>query len=333
MAQTFHAIRSRHILTALVIVSALASAWFGARTYGSFLLLRSAYEIGAPQLANLRAWMTLDYIEKGYRIPLSDLLSRLSLPPQTARAESLKSIADQRGVARLDFVREVQVVVGQILAVTPPPPTETLKSAAGLTDYVLAALLAYGYSVLALALLLGAIGLPFPTALAAIFAGSLVALGYLNGIGVAMIAVIASIAGDVAGYGIGRLLGEKLLVRYGHWIGYAGSRKETAEVLFHDWGGLVVLVSRTLASSVSSVINIIAGVTDYRLSAFLLYTFMGRLIWMAAYLGLGYSIGTHLDTAGSFLANIAGLLLMLSVLLIAVTLRAGLFRLTVARRR
>jgi membrane protein DedA with SNARE-associated domain len=321
------AIATRHLLTALIVIGALAAAWFGARSYGSFLLLRSAYAAGTPQLASMRPWMTLDYVEKVYRVPLADLLPHLNLPSTTARAESLKSIADRRGVPRFDFVRDVQSAAAKVLAVGPPAaPTKTEPAPDSLTDYVLAALLAYGYPALAFALLLGAIGLPIPTALAAILAGSLVALGHLNGIGVALIAVVASVSGDATGYGIGRLVGETLLVRYGRWIGYIGRRKETVEALFHHWGGLAVLVSRTLASSVSSVINILAGVTGYRLAPFLLYALIGRMVWMAAYLGLGCGIGSHLDTAGSFLANLTGLLLALAVLAIAGATRAGLFR-------
>jgi hypothetical protein len=40
----------------------LPTLWFGLRTYRSFLLLRSAYEAGAPMTSSIRGWMTLKYI-------------------------------------------------------------------------------------------------------------------------------------------------------------------------------------------------------------------------------------------------------------------------------
>ena len=61
--------RARHILAAVIALSALASVFFGLRSYSSFLLLRSAYEVGKPQLSSLRAWMTLDHVAATYRVP------------------------------------------------------------------------------------------------------------------------------------------------------------------------------------------------------------------------------------------------------------------------
>ena len=165
--------RARHILTAVIALSALASIFFGLRSYGSYLLLRSAYEAGRPQLSSLRPWMTLDHVAASYRVPLNELLPRLGLPPDTHRDESLKDIADRRGVSRFEFAREVQRALGQ----SAPPSAADSQSSGGLTDRILSALLIYGYPALALTLLLGAIGLPLPIGVAAVLAGSLAALG------------------------------------------------------------------------------------------------------------------------------------------------------------
>src|SRR5450755_4790826 len=105
--------RRGHILVAVIALSVLASLFFGVRSYNSYLLLRSAYEAGRPQVSSLRAWMTLDHVAATYRVPLNELLPRLGLPPDTSRDESLKAIADQRGVARFDFVQPVQRALGQ----------------------------------------------------------------------------------------------------------------------------------------------------------------------------------------------------------------------------
>ena len=76
------------------------------RSYGSFLLLRSAYEAGRPQLSSLRAWMTLDHVAATYRVPADELVARLALPADTGRTDTLPAIADRRGVSRFDFVRQ-----------------------------------------------------------------------------------------------------------------------------------------------------------------------------------------------------------------------------------
>ena len=310
----------RHILLAVIVLSALASLFFGLRSYGSYLLLRSAFEAGRPQVSNLRPWMTLDHVAATYRVPLNELLPRLGLPPDTSRDESLKAIADKRGVPRFDFTREVQRALGQ--STLPPAPADG-QTSGGLTDRILSAMLIYGYPALALTLLFGAIGLPLPIGVVAILAGSLAALGKLRWEWAAAIAVVASFAGDIVAYGIGRAVSENFLARHGRWVGYTLERRAHVQTLLHRWGGLTVIVSRTLTSSLSSVVSIFAGIGRYRISHFVAFALLGRLIWTSAYLGLGYGIGNNIDAASQFLSNLSGLVIALGVLVVAGAYRAG----------
>jgi hypothetical protein len=216
--------RRSRILLAVIVLSTLASILFGVRSYGSFLLLRSAYEAGRPQVSSLRAWMTLDHVAATYRVPMNELIPRLGLAPETSGNESLKDIADRRGVPRFDFLRQVQRVLGQSA-----PVPESSQSSGGLTDRILSALLIYGYPALALTLLLGAIGLPLPIGVAAVLAGSLAALGNLRWEWAGLIAVTASFAGDMIAYGIGRAVSDSFLARHGRWIGYSPQRRDSIQ--------------------------------------------------------------------------------------------------------
>jgi membrane-associated protein len=302
----------------VIALSALASIFFGLRSYSSFLLLRSAYEAGRPQVSSLRAWMTLDHVAATYRVPLSELIPRLGLPGDISHDESLKTIADRRGVPRFDFVRQVQRALGQSAPAADGGAEKPQGGLlAGLTDRVLAAVLAYGYPALAATLLLGAIGLPLPIGVAAVLAGSLAALGKLGWEWAATIAVIASFAGDMIAYGIGRALSDSFLARHGRWIGYSPERKDQIQTLLRRWGGITVIITRTLTSSLSSVVSLFAGVSRYRFSHFLGYALVGRLIWTSAYLGLGFLIGSNIDAASQFLGNLSGLLIALGVLIVA----------------
>ncbi len=314
--------RGNKILMAVIALSALASILFGLRSYNSYLLLRSAYEAGRPQLSSLRPWMTLDHVATSYRVPLNELLPRLGLPPDTSRDESLKSIADKRGVSRFDFARDVQRALGQ----SAPPPASEVQSSGGLTDRILSALLVYGYPALALTLLLGAIGLPLPIGVATVLAGSLAALGTLRWEWAAAVAVIASFAGDIVAYGIGRAVSENFLARHGRWIGYTAKRKAHVQALLQKWGGMTVIISRTLTSSLSSIVSLFAGVGRYGFARFLSFAAVGRLIWTSAYLGLGYGVGSNIEAASQFLGNMSGLLIALGVLVVAGAYRAGMMR-------
>jgi membrane protein DedA with SNARE-associated domain len=52
----------------------------------------------------------------------------------------------------------------------------------------------------------------------------------------------------------------------------------------------------------------------YDLPRFLVVAVAGRVVWTAAYLGLGYSIGGDLEAATGFLTNLSALLVSLTVL-------------------
>ncbi|HLC41253.1 MAG TPA: DedA family protein [Methylomirabilota bacterium] len=182
-----------------------------------------------------------------------------------------------------------------------------------LGDDLIAALLVYGYPVLGLTLMAGAVGVPLPSGLSMVVVGSLAAQGQLSLWWASMVAVIASVAGDMTGYGLGRLVGREFLGRRGSWIGLTPARLAHVEALFSRWGGLSVVFSRSLLSFFSSAVNLMAGASRYRIRAFLPFAVVGRVVWTSAYLGLGYSLGTGVEAAADFLSSLSGLLASLAV--------------------
>jgi len=294
------------------------------RSYHTYLLLQSAYEIGMPQASSVRPWMTLRYIATTYRVPEERLRARLALPPTTSLDTNLRSIAERQGMTPFQYVQQVQRSIADI---APPSSPAKVRTSQGWLDWfndkILSALLRYGYAVLGLTLLLGAIGLPVPMGIAAVVAGSLAAAGRLDWAAAGLIAVAASVAGDAVAYGLGRGVSEQFLARRGRWFGYTAARHAHARALFEQWGGLTVLVTRTLVSHLSSVVSLVAGMSHYRLAAFLSVAVVGRVLWTAAYMALGYGIGGHLEAATGFLKNFSLLLLSVSVLIGSALIVAG----------
>lgn len=306
----------RRALIALFTAAALASVLFGLRTYGSLQLMRSAYAVGAPGVSNLRPWMTLRYVATTWRVPEAALIARLGLASGADPDTDLKTLAGHEGVARLEYVQRVQAVVAELAPTRLEEARPATKTGwlASYGDRFLAALLVYGYPVLGLTLLLGAIGVPLPAALVAAVAGSLVAQGQLSGIWAGVVAVTASVAGDLAGYGLGRLANESFLKRWGRWVGYTSKRRIRVADLMDRYEVPTVLLSRTLVSSLSSVVNLLAGMCHYRIARFVALAVVGRVLWTSAYLGLGYAVGGDLEAATRFLQNLVGLLLALTLL-------------------
>jgi membrane protein DedA with SNARE-associated domain len=314
----------RRVGLAVAAIALLCTAVCGIRSYRTYLLLQSAYQLGMPQASTVRAWMTLRYIATTYRVPEDRLRERLAVPPATSPDTSLRSIAERQGMTPFQYVQQVQRSIAEV---APPPSPVTARTSQGWLDWfndrVLSALLRYGYAVLGLTLLLGAIGLPVPTGIAATVAGSLAAAGRLDWVAAGTIAIAASVLGDTVAYGLGRGVSEQFLARRGRWFGYTAARHAHARALFDRWGALTVLVTRTLVSHLSSMVSLLAGMSHYRLAAFLSVALVGRVLWTAAYMALGYGIGGNLEAAADFLKNVSLLLLSVSVLVGSVLVVAG----------
>lgn len=320
----FRSDRARRVALAVCAVAALSSVFFGLRSFGSFRLLRSAYEAGAPATSSIRAWMTLDYVSTAYHAPEAALVERLGLNRNTDPKTSLRTLAERKGVSPREYVQQVQREVGRVAPDASANQASNGSSWLGtIGDECLAAVLIYGYPALGLTILLGSIGLPLPDGVATTVAGSLAAQGRMSWLWAGAITLAASVLGDAVGYGIGRALGRGVLERHGRWFGYTPGRSIRVKLLFEHWGSWTVLVTRTFASYLSSVVSVLAGAGRYRLSEFLAVTILGRVIWTSAYLGLGYGIGSDLRAATDFLTNLSGLLLSLTVLAASGLIAAG----------
>ena len=315
---------ARRIGAIAFAVALVSAAFFGLRTYGSFMLLRSAYAAGAPMTSSIRAWMTVQYVASAYGTSNAALIERLGLAPETDPNTSLKSIAERAGVSPSVYAKRAQRAIADL---APGGPSDIKGGNSNwfttISDEVLTALLVYGYPVLGLILFLGAVGLPLPDGVATTVAGSLASQGRLDWIWAAAIVVVASVLGDAAGYGLGRSLSGRILERYGRWIGYSLARRTRVQVLFDRWGSVTVFVTRTFMSYLSSVASLLAGITRFRLPKFLAVALVGRLIWTAAYMGLGYGIGHDWQAATSFLTNLSVLIISLVALLTAGAVASG----------
>jgi membrane protein DedA with SNARE-associated domain len=268
--------------------------------------------------------MTLSYVAMTYHVSEPQLTARLGLDVNTPSDTTLKALAEQAQIPLLQYVQRVQQALAD--SIIAQPATGVSNSSGWLDrlrDGLLSALLNYGYPVLVLTLVLGAIGLPAPAGLAAAIAGSLAASGRLDWITVVVVGTIASVLGDAIVFGLGRWLGASFFERHGRWVGFTSRRGARLQNIFERWGGMLVLISRTLVSSLSSIVSFVAGMNGYRVSVFLALAVFGRVAWTSAYVGLGYGVGGSLDAATGFLANLTGLILSLFILSAAAFVASG----------
>lgn len=298
---------------AALCLAALSGIW----SYRTLVLLQSAQQLGVAETGSIRAWMTIQYVATTYNVDEDVLARRLRLPADTDPRIALRTLAEKQGLSPFEYVQAVQAAVAEIAERQQPDSVDAPKGwVTTLGDSLLSAVLIHGYPALAITLFLGAVGAPVPTGLSTMVAGSLASEGYLSWQWLFVLAVCASALGDLVGYGLGRTMGGAFLERRGRWFGYTPANRARVERIFVRWGAVAVLLTRTLASHLSSVVSLLAGVSRFHLVSFLVFTIIGRILWTAAYFGLGYLVGTQLESASGFLAN-------LSVFLISVTVAFG----------
>jgi membrane protein DedA with SNARE-associated domain len=312
------------LLVLIVVVAGAATLLLGLRSAVTLALLESAHEAGVPQASAVRPWMTLRYLALTYDVTEDALRAELDAPPGLPPETTLKELAQRAGVSLPDYLQSAQRAIAASASPPPSPSPPTDDDAAEvegetgwldrLGDDAVSAVLVYGYPALAITLALGALGFPLPSGLSMVVVGALAAEGEMDWLLAAGIATAASVLGDLAGYGLGRGLGAPILERNGRRLGLGPERRERVERLFLRWGALTVLLSRSLVSALSSAVNLVAGAGRYRLDLFVALGVAGRMLWVSAYLGLGYIASGGFEPAADFLMSLTGFLVSLAIL-------------------
>lgn len=133
------------------------------------------------------------------------------------------------------------------------------------------------------------IGFLVPGETAAVLAGAAAAVGRVALAGVLLVVVLAAIAGDTAGYGVGHVVGPRLLrLRV---LQRRGARIDAARALLVRRGGGAIFLARWVAF-LRSVTPAAAGVARMPYRRFLLWNASGGLAWGTAVVLLGYAAGT-----------------------------------------
>ena len=105
------------MLVLLIVLLTVTTVILGLRTWGTFALLRSAYEAGVLRTSSVRLWMTLRYVAATYRAPEAALREQLRLPADTEPDTTLLSLARHTGFSPPDYVRHVQLAIAAVASV------------------------------------------------------------------------------------------------------------------------------------------------------------------------------------------------------------------------
>src|SRR6478609_8575305 len=137
---------------------------------------------------------------------------------------------------------------------------------------------------------------------AAVYSG---ASGKLSITHIVLAAIVGAIAGDNAGFWIGRTVGLPWLMRHQSTLRLTIRRLKLGQYLFLRHGGKVVFFGRFVAV-LRVLAALLAGLNCMNWWRFLLFNALGGIVWAGAY-GLGaYAFGETLTSALSRIGLIVG---------------------------
>jgi membrane protein DedA with SNARE-associated domain len=155
---------------------------------------------------------------------------------------------------------------------------------------VLAWITQYGYLAVFFLLIFGIVGLPIPDETLLTFTGYLVYSGHLSLPLAFGTALAGSITGITISYYLGRVLGMKVIHRYGRYFRIKEEHFNKA----HSWFERVGHWALTIGYFIPGVRHLTAyaaGISELEPHQFALYAYSGAVLWVSTFLGLGYFLG------------------------------------------
>lgn len=151
----------------------------------------------------------------------------------------------------------------------------------------------YGYWAVGLVLLLENAGLPVPGETVLLLASFLAYSEHKLGLPYIILAgVCAATVGDNLGFAIGFYGGRPLLERYQKTLRIRSNVIARGEELFARYGSATIFVARFIAG-LRIVAGPLAGVLRMPWRKFLLFNFLGAVVWVSVIAGVGYLFGKH----------------------------------------
>jgi membrane protein DedA with SNARE-associated domain len=157
-------------------------------------------------------------------------------------------------------------------------------------------LIQHGYAFLFVCVLAEHFALPVPAVPALLAIGALAASHDLS-FGLALVAAVtAALLGDVLWFTIGRMRGAPVLGFLCRISLEPDSCISKAKNAFARHGARSLVIAK-FVPGLSIAVRPLAGIFHMRLSKFLLYDFAGAVLWVGAFLGLGYVLKNQVEEA------------------------------------
>ena len=151
----------------------------------------------------------------------------------------------------------------------------------------------HGYAAFFAAIFVEQLGLPIPAGALLVAAGALAKAGRLGVVGIVVLPTAAAIVANLVWYELGRRKGIAVLRLLCRISLEPDSCVRQTESTFAKHGARSLLVAK-FVPGLNTVAPPLAGIFRMRLSRFLLFNALGTVLWVSAYVALGYAFGDEL---------------------------------------
>ena len=163
-------------------------------------------------------------------------------------------------------------------------------------------LIRHGYSVLFFWVLGEQLGLPLPATPLLLAAGALAGAGQMNPVLAIVLAVLASLLGDVSWYQFGRVRGGKVLNLLCRISLEPDSCVRKTEDTFVRHGARSLLIAK-FVPGLNTMAPPLAGIIGMRLGRFLIFDSLGALLYIGSFVGLGFVFSNQLERVAERVAS------------------------------
>jgi membrane protein DedA with SNARE-associated domain len=173
----------------------------------------------------------------------------------------------------------------------------------------------YGYFAVAGMVFLANLFVPVPGDATLIVAAIYTTSGELSLLPVMIVAWVAAVLGESAGFAIGRYGGRPLAIKLGRRFGVTHDLLDRVEAFYARRGTATVIIGRFLPL-LRRANGVVAGLTEMSWHRFLVANAIGAAIWVAVCTTVGRQAGNNIDTVNNVLERGAPILAVLLILLI-----------------
>jgi len=132
--------------------------------------------------------------------------------------------------------------------------------------------------------------IPIPSEIIMPFSGFLVSEGKMSFIAVVLAGSFGNLIGSIITYYLGLKIGRSIIIKYGKYILFNENHLIHTEKLFERFGDKISFGGRLLPG-VRTYVSFPIGIAKANLIKFLIYTFIGSLIWNIVITYVGVRLG------------------------------------------